>query len=69
MARLARAEIVDLREVAAYHCTGRCVRRCYLCGDDAHSGRNYDHRKHWLKRRIQFLAGQFGIDGIGCSDL
>ncbi len=36
MARLARCEIVDPREVAVYHCVNRCVRRCYLCGDDAH---------------------------------
>ncbi len=65
MARLARCEIVDPREVAAYHCVNRCVRRCFLCGDDTHTGRNYDHRKAWLEQRFEFLAGQFGVDIIG----
>jgi hypothetical protein len=65
MARLARCQIVDPREVAAYHCVNRCVRRCYLCGHDAHTGRNYDHRKAWLEGRLEFLAAHFGIDVIG----
>lgn len=67
MARLARCQIVDPREVADYHCINRCVRRCYLCGDDTHMGRNYDHRKKWLEARLMFLAAHFGIDIVGFS--
>ena len=67
MARLARADLVDPAEVAAFHCIHRCVRRSFLCGNDPYSGRNYDHRKAWLEKRFEFLAGQFGIDIIGFS--
>jgi len=44
MARLARAELLHPLEVAVVHCINRCVRRCFLCGDDRLTGRNYDHR-------------------------
>ena len=43
----------------------RCVRRSFLCGTDQVSGKNYDHRKQWIQDRLQFLAGQFGIDILG----
>jgi REP element-mobilizing transposase RayT len=65
MARLARADLVDPLEVAVFHCINRCVRRCFLCGDDPFTGRNYEHRKLWLEDRLRFLAGQFGIDVLG----
>jgi len=39
MARLARADLVDPLEVAAYHCIHRCVRRSFLCGNDPYNGR------------------------------
>ena len=69
MARIARSELVDPSEVAAFHCIHRCVRRSYLCGEDPHTGRNYEHRKEWLERRFEFLAGVFGIDVEGFSIL
>jgi len=62
MARLARAEVFDPLEVSAFHCINRCVRRCFLCGEDPLTGKNFDHRKAWLEARLKFLAGQFGID-------
>ena len=69
MARLARADLFDPAEVSVVHCINRCVRRCFLCGDDPHTGANYDHRKAWLERRLAFLAGQFGIDVLGFAIL
>ena len=69
MARLARADLFDPAEVAVVHCINRCVRRCFLCGDDPLTGRNYNHRKAWLEERLRFLAGQFGIDVLGFAIL
>src|SRR5687768_4976391 len=65
MARIPRHEIIEEDTVGTYHCVQRCVRRAFLCGEDAVSGRNYDHRKDWIRMRLEFLAGQFGIDILG----
>jgi REP element-mobilizing transposase RayT len=40
----------------------RCVRRAFLCGSDAYSGKNFDHRKQWLLDRIKAQAEVFAID-------
>jgi REP element-mobilizing transposase RayT len=62
MARIPRREIIDEDAVGAYHCVQRCVRRAFLCGHDSVSGKNYEHRKKWIRRRLRFLVGQFAID-------
>ena len=62
MARIKRAEVFDPREVSVFHCVNRCVRRAFLCGQDAVSGRDYEYRKVWLEERLRILAGCFGID-------
>ncbi|NIL96142.1 MAG: hypothetical protein GTO53_02400 [Planctomycetales bacterium] len=62
MARLARSEVFDPEETAIVHVVQRCVRRCWLLGDDPVSGKNYDHRKRWLEGCLQRFAGCFGID-------
>jgi hypothetical protein len=45
-----------------YHVVNRCVRRAFLCGDDAHTGKNHDHRRGWIVDRVKQLAGMFAID-------
>lgn len=65
MPAYARREIIDESAVGVYHCTARCVRRAFLCGEDAASGRNFDHRKAWLRERLETLAGAFAIDVLG----
>ena len=44
-----------------HHCVSRCVRRAYLCGEDAVTGRSYTHRKQWLESRIVELAEVFAV--------
>jgi hypothetical protein len=48
MARAGREGVFDPDSVGAYLCIHRCVRRCFLCGDDPLTGQNFDHRKRWL---------------------
>ncbi|SHO57715.1 transposase [Vibrio quintilis] len=59
---LPRSQQVDLAMTPYYHCVSRCVRRSYLCGQDALSGRSYEHRRQWVQNRIHELAGIFCID-------
>ncbi len=40
-----------------------------LCGRDAASGKDYEHRKAWIRSRLEFLVGQFAIDVLGYSVL
>lgn len=63
----ARREIVHEGEVGVYHCTARCVRRAFLCGEDVVSQQNFDHRKAWIRQRLEELAGIFAIDVGGFS--
>lgn len=60
----ARKEIVRHEEVLTYHCTARCVRRAFLCGQDVASGRNFEHRRIWIRDRLKFLSRIFTIDVI-----
>ena len=47
------------------HCYTRCVRRAFLCGVDHETGVNYEHRKQWVRDRLEFLASVFAIDILG----
>ncbi len=69
MARLARAEVFDPREVAICHVMNRTVRRCFLFGDDPVTGKNFDHRKVWIEESLRRQAAYFGIDLPGFTIL
>jgi hypothetical protein len=56
-------------EVAVYHCMNRCVRRAYLCGQDDVTGQSFEHRREWIRARLELLAGQFGIVVLGFTVL
>ena len=62
MARQARGESVDPRNIQLVHCFNRCVRRAMLCGYDSYSGKDYSHRREWFQQRMKLLAAVFGID-------
>jgi REP element-mobilizing transposase RayT len=44
-----------------YHCVQRCVRRAFLCGVDEYTGRNFEHRKGWVEKRLHWIAGSFAV--------
>jgi REP element-mobilizing transposase RayT len=57
-----RSTQVSLSDTPWYHVVSRCVRRAYLCGEDAHSGQSFEHRRGWIAERLQQLAGVFAVD-------
>ena len=58
----ARCHQVDLAVTPYYHLISRCVRQAFLCGNDRHSGRCFDHRKDWARDRLHHLTQLFAID-------
>ena len=62
MPACARGELVRNGEVGTYHCVQRCVRRAFLCGADAVTGRSFEHRRGWVRARIIDLAGSFAVE-------
>jgi hypothetical protein len=45
---LPRSKYVQEGQTGVFHCFSRCVRRAFLCGFDALSGRGFSHRKTLL---------------------
>ena len=56
-----RSRLVDLNVTRYYHCISRCVRKAFLCGD------GFEHRKLWVEKRIELLAGNFAVSVCGFS--
>ena len=67
MARQARGEYLNPHEVQIVHCVQRCVRQAFLCGLDRNTGVDYEHRRVWIRNRLEFLASVFGVDCLTYS--
>ncbi len=61
----ARAHLVDTENGGFYHCISRCVRRGWLCGLDAVSGRSFEHRRAWVESRLLMLTEVFCVEVYG----
>ncbi len=59
---LPRSKYVTEGQEGVYHCFSRCVRRAFLCGHDALTGRDFSHRKALLVDRLRYLAAVFAIE-------
>ncbi|MFQ2269176.1 transposase [Aeromonas enteropelogenes] len=58
---IARSRQISLQDTPYYHVVSRCVRRAFLCGEDAHSGQSYEHRRQWVVDRVGQLSRLFAI--------
>ena len=62
MPRAPRAEQFDPNSVCIVHLVQRCIRRAFLAGVDVVSGKNFEHRREWIRCRMERLASVFGVD-------
>ena len=57
----ARSQLICPEVTPYYHCVSRCVRRSFLCGQDAATGKSYEHRRAWVEQRMLDLASIYCI--------
>jgi len=57
----ARRSLIPEGSSGYYHCVNRCVRRSWLCGLDAISGRSFDHRRGWIEKRLMALSAVVAV--------
>jgi len=57
----AREELIPKGQPGVYQRVSRVVCRAFLLGDDPCSGKNYDHRRGWVRQRLMHLVRCFAI--------
>ncbi|MEM9070644.1 MAG: transposase [Myxococcota bacterium] len=57
-----RSERLNVDSTPYYHLMSRCVRRAFLCGNDPHTGKNFDYRREWVEERLFALSAIFAVD-------
>ena len=62
MPSCARKDILDPLTQQVVHCWARCVRRCFLCGRDPRTGKDYNFRRKQIVRREKLLARLFAVE-------
>ena len=65
MPRPKRKEQFPPDEISLVHCIQRCVRRAFLCGEDVVTGKSFEHRREWIRLRLEELAAVFAVDVFG----
>jgi REP element-mobilizing transposase RayT len=57
-----RSQQISLSDTPYYHICSRTVRKAFLCGVDKETGVSYEHRRHWIEKRIFQLSQVFAMD-------
>ena len=58
----AREDFMQADKCGTFHVYARCIRRCFLLGNDEESGKDYSARKEWIPLRLAVLRKTFLID-------
>ncbi len=58
----ARKDFMQADQRGTFHLYARCVRQCFLLGNDEESGKDYSARKEWIPKRLRALRNTFMID-------
>jgi hypothetical protein len=57
-----RKRQISLADTPYYHCISRYVRRSFLCGEDALTQKNFEHRRVLIEEQLLSLTSIFAID-------